>query len=84
MGVATTSEVRILGGVGMPRRVAHFNDPRLEAQIQEIITKVKQLRSGGDERPSDPPLFSCHFDTSLGKPIWWDGTKWVDAGGVAV
>ena len=23
------------------------------------------------------------FDTTLGKPIWWDGTQWVDATGVA-
>lgn len=25
-----------------------------------------------------------HFDTDLGKPIWWDGAKWVDANGVNV
>lgn len=24
------------------------------------------------------------IDTTLGKPIWWDGTKWVDATGTAV
>lgn len=24
------------------------------------------------------------FDTDLGKPIWWNGTKWVDANGNAV
>ena len=22
-----------------------------------------------------------YFDTDLGKPIWWNGTKWVDANG---
>lgn len=25
-----------------------------------------------------------YFDTTLGKPIWWDGAKWVDATGTAV
>lgn len=23
----------------------------------------------------------CYFDTDLGKPIWWNGTAWVDAAG---
>lgn len=26
----------------------------------------------------------CFFDESLGKPIWYDGSKWVDATGTAV
>jgi hypothetical protein len=25
-----------------------------------------------------------YFDTDLGKPIWWNGTIWVDATGTAV
>ena len=25
-----------------------------------------------------------YFDTTLGKPIWWNGTEWVDATGVTV
>ena len=36
-----------------------------------------------------PPLVKGNkgvykYDTALGKPIWWDGTKWVDAAGTAV
>lgn len=27
--------------------------------------------------------FTC-FDTTLGIPIWWDGTNWVDATGATV
>ena len=26
----------------------------------------------------------CYFDTDLGKPIWWDGSGWVDATGTSV
>jgi hypothetical protein len=26
----------------------------------------------------------CYFDTTLGKPIWWSGTAWVDATGASV
>ena len=25
-----------------------------------------------------------YFDTTLNKPIWWTGTKWVDATGTEV
>ena len=25
-----------------------------------------------------------YFDTTLGKPIWWSGSTWVDATGTAV
>ena len=24
------------------------------------------------------------FDTTLGRPIWWDGSKWIDSTGVGV
>jgi len=27
-------------------------------------------------------LGKIYFDTTLGKPIWWNGTDWVDANGV--
>ena len=36
------------------------------------------------DRPSSPPTGAMFFDTDLGKPIWWDGTQWVDATGTAV
>jgi hypothetical protein len=25
-----------------------------------------------------------YFDTDLGKPIWWNGTAWVDSSGTSV
>ena len=35
-------------------------------------------------RPTSRPKGYDYFDTTLNKPIWWDGTKWVDAMGVPV
>ena len=35
-------------------------------------------------RPTIKYIGSSYFDTILGKPIWWDGGKWVDANGVTV
>lgn len=36
-----------------------------------------------------PPLVEsnkgiCKYDTTLGKPVWWNGTKWIDATGADV
>ena len=38
----------------------------------------------GDERPDTPSVGMPFFDTVLGKPIWWNGTAWVDATGTEV
>ena len=35
-------------------------------------------------RPSTPVLGQMMFDSLVGKPIWWDGTNWVDAAGATV
>lgn len=35
-------------------------------------------------RPSSPSVGTRYFDTTLGKPIWFNGTNWVDAAGTIV
>ncbi|MDF3904705.1 hypothetical protein [Paracoccus sp. AS002] len=35
-------------------------------------------------RPTNPQLGEINFDTTLGKPIWWNGAAWVDATGAGV
>ncbi|NJN53655.1 MAG: hypothetical protein HC804_02185 [Anaerolineae bacterium] len=42
-------------------------------------------RQGGltDERPAEPLAYEMFFDTTLGQPIWWDGSDWVDATGAS-
>lgn len=32
-------------------------------------------------RPSNPLTGEIYYDTTLGKPIWWNGYAWVDASG---
>ena len=36
------------------------------------------------ERPTEPVIGQQYYDTSINKPIWWTGTKWVDANGTDV
>lgn len=47
---------------------------------------ASQVRQGGTtaNRPSTPANYEFYFDTDLGKPIWYDGTNWVDATGTTV
>jgi hypothetical protein len=35
-------------------------------------------------RPGLPSTGARYFDTTLGIPIWYDGTNWVDATGTTV
>lgn len=36
------------------------------------------------QRASAPPAGRMYFDTTLGKPIWWNGSVWKDATGTTV
>lgn len=42
-----------------------------------------QLNMSGNtsKRPANPRSGMQYFDTSLNKPVWWSGSKWVDATG---
>ena len=35
-------------------------------------------------RPDFPNIGEKYFDTTVGKPIWWDGTNWIDAAGTTI
>ena len=47
------------------------------------ISKLDMLGLSGasGDRPADVEAGTCYFDTTLGLPIWWNGTKWIKAGG---
>jgi len=61
-------------------------DPR-EAGLMARVRRWINGRSGVGEtsaRPLAPPFVGYpYFDTTLGIPIWWNGTGWVDATGTA-
>ena len=37
-----------------------------------------------ENRPSNVNVGYMYFDTNINKPIWYNGTKWVDATGANV
>lgn len=49
----------------------------------KTIAKGKMLSINRDNSSAiKPSVGDCYFDTSVGKPLWWDGKRWVDANGV--
>jgi len=56
---------------------------RNNAALVHIISS-KRLGGATTHRPSLPNRFESYFDTTLGKPIWYDGSNWVDATGQVV
>ena len=55
-------------------------------QIDTFTQAIAVPDSGStSNRPKDLLLVGqIFFDTTLGIPIWWTGTKWVNASGTAV
>ncbi len=56
-------------------------------KIEQGIADAHFLAAGGGSsasRPSNPVLYQCYFDTTINKPIWWNGSNWVDALGETV
>lgn len=47
-------------------------------------TSENVVWGSGNSRPNSPKTGQRFFDTSLGQPIWYDGSKWVDAQGSQV
>ncbi len=58
----------------------------LKSGILTVDGKQVNSNSGiSSARPSNPKLGDApYFDTTINKPIWWNGTGWVDANGTNV
>ena len=56
------------------------------AQIERALQQLQPLPLAGPTtaRPALPLLGQTFFDTTLGIPIWWDGTQWDNASGTPV
>ena len=62
--------------------IAH-GDQRAVKFFEDVGAAIN-ANGSGDTRPTTPFLSQQHYDTVLLRPIWWNGTIWTDALGVAV
>ena len=67
------------------------NDLRIGVTGKPNTEGAKIMYNNGGNTGSRPSLTNhwrdvgqIYFDTTLNKPIWWNGTKWVDSNGVGV
>ena len=51
--------------------------------LNQVADKINKAGSSAD-RPTTADLGQCYFDTELNKPIWFNGTDWVDYTGTIV
>jgi len=62
--------------------IAH-GDQRAVKFFEEVAVAIN-ANGVGDARPDPAILGQQHYDTTLLIPIWWNGTIWTDAAGLAV
>lgn len=54
----------------------------VEDILQEMV--LKPMSGDSTKRPTSPLVGKMFYDTTLSKPIWFDGTVWKDATGTKV
>lgn len=50
-------------------------------QVAALLTGMSESGVTADRPTSGLWVGRVYFDTTLGQPIWYDGTEWVDATG---
>jgi len=56
---------------------------RVKTAVNALSSFLTQVDTTA-KRPAKPALGQMYYDTTLGKPIWWNGSVWKDAGGTTV
>lgn len=51
--------------------------------LSVVNRKFVTLNGATASRPTGSILGQYFFDTTIGKPVWWSGSTWVDATGSA-
>jgi len=55
-----------------------------EDNAKEYADSLVNLGGPTIDRPETPDNYMMYFDTDLNKPIWYNGTDWVDSTGTIV
>jgi hypothetical protein len=52
------------------------------AGVLTIIYTYVFIGGPTTNRPTSPANYTVYFDTTLGFPVWWTGSAWVDSAGM--
>ena len=81
---------RVYDNVDTTKKVSfEISDVPTSSTVQLTIPNVSgtiSIEHGGitANRPNPARSYQYYFDTTLGKPIWYNGANWVDATGTIV
>ena len=54
------------------------------AALKDNIATQTYYSTPDNSTPPNPAIGMCYFNTTIGKPCWWNGTNWVDASGTTI
>jgi hypothetical protein len=61
------------------------NDNPTLPQVRRLINLALEPETAATgDRPTGVRIGTSIFDTTLGIPVWWDGSDWVSADGTVV
>lgn len=67
-------------GLNTKANITYVDDNlALKANLSDFQNQNNVLSGITSSRPIVTKIGYQYFDTTLGKPIWWNGTSWVDA-----
>lgn len=59
-------------------------DTRTWSECRTLYMEGKMPQSYSGKRPDGTAIGDMKFDTTVKKPVWWDGDKWILADGTAI
>jgi len=67
-------------------RENYDSDAARNRAFRDAINRLLRDTMSGTtaQRPAQPTVGQRYYDTTIGKPIWWNGTVWKDAAGTTV
>lgn len=83
-GVLQTSGITTIPNIfNMRGRTMHITRDEHNKEVRVTYINYDVFNSSST-RVSNPPTGTAQFDPTSGKPVWFNGTVWVDATGTAV
>ena len=82
------AEIKYINADGIANLVSGIKDKADDTyatkdELSVVANKINQAGSTAD-RPTSAVIGQCYFDTDKNKPIWFNGTNWVDYTGANI
>lgn len=61
----------------------YLPDEKKWSPLHKIYSEGKMPQSWSGKRPAGKAIGDMKFDTTVKKPVWWDGSQWILADGTA-